>query len=303
VTGVQTCALPICEKAAPTPPPVTNPKPATQEGDLKKRLTDAYTSAGDWLASEQDKDGAWSAQPAPNMKAPSVAYTGLIVAAFADAPADIKAKYSGAIGKGCEYIVSKQGADGAFGEGPAGSYLKTYTTAVALMGLSLAAPDKYKDQIANARGYLKIHQLKEGKDRGGSGYGYEEPAGPGQTKKTIANLSTTGFTAEGLHRAGLPQDDEFWKLVVEFVKRCQNNSETNTDKEFVAALAAKNMKIGDDGGLFYAPVADPAIHKAGTRIIDGKEVINSYGSMTRSEERRVGKECRRLCRSRWSPYH
>ena len=24
---------------------------------------------------------------------------------------------------------------------------------------------------------------------------------------------------------------------------------------------------------------------------------------TRSEERRVGKECRRLCRSRWSPYH
>jgi cytochrome c553 len=27
------------------------------------------------------------------------------------------------------------------------------------------------------------------------------------------------------------------------------------------------------------------------------------GVLTRSEERRVGKECRRLCRSRWSPYH
>jgi hypothetical protein len=25
--------------------------------------------------------------------------------------------------------------------------------------------------------------------------------------------------------------------------------------------------------------------------------------LLRSEERRVGKECRRLCRSRWSPYH
>jgi hypothetical protein len=25
--------------------------------------------------------------------------------------------------------------------------------------------------------------------------------------------------------------------------------------------------------------------------------------LQRSEERRVGKECRRLCRSRWSPYH
>jgi serine/threonine protein kinase len=27
------------------------------------------------------------------------------------------------------------------------------------------------------------------------------------------------------------------------------------------------------------------------------------GVVERSEERRVGKECRRLCRSRWSPYH
>ena len=26
-------------------------------------------------------------------------------------------------------------------------------------------------------------------------------------------------------------------------------------------------------------------------------------SMTRSEERRVGKECTSVCRSRWSPYH
>ena len=25
--------------------------------------------------------------------------------------------------------------------------------------------------------------------------------------------------------------------------------------------------------------------------------------LDRSEERRVGKECERLCRSRWSPYH
>ena len=27
------------------------------------------------------------------------------------------------------------------------------------------------------------------------------------------------------------------------------------------------------------------------------------GKYARSEERRVGKECLRLCRSRWSPYH
>ena len=33
-------------------------------------------------------------------------------------------------------------------------------------------------------------------------------------------------------------------------------------------------------------------------------VANSYLASTyRSEERRVGKECNRSCRSRWSPYH
>jgi DNA mismatch repair protein MutL len=31
--------------------------------------------------------------------------------------------------------------------------------------------------------------------------------------------------------------------------------------------------------------------------------IAAVADLTRSEERRVGKECRRLCRSRWSPYH
>ena len=33
----------------------------------------------------------------------------------------------------------------------------------------------------------------------------------------------------------------------------------------------------------------------------GVELVNSIA--VRSEERRVGKECLRLCRSRWSPYH
>ena len=33
------------------------------------------------------------------------------------------------------------------------------------------------------------------------------------------------------------------------------------------------------------------------------QVIGLTMAIGRSEERRVGKECRRLCRSRWSPYH
>ena len=38
------------------------------------------------------------------------------------------------------------------------------------------------------------------------------------------------------------------------------------------------------------------------RILDGGETL-TLGSRSRSEERRVGKECSVTCRSRWSPYH
>ena len=38
-------------------------------------------------------------------------------------------------------------------------------------------------------------------------------------------------------------------------------------------------------------------------IVKAKGKLKVLKEMTRSEERRVGKECLRLCRSRWSPYH
>ena len=38
-------------------------------------------------------------------------------------------------------------------------------------------------------------------------------------------------------------------------------------------------------------------------LADKIEYYKETGEMLRSEERRVGKECLRLCRSRWSPYH
>ena len=37
--------------------------------------------------------------------------------------------------------------------------------------------------------------------------------------------------------------------------------------------------------------------------IDQHNATNMDFAKVRSEERRVGKECLRLCRSRWSPYH
>ena len=51
-----------------------------------------------------------------------------------------------------------------------------------------------------------------------------------------------------------------------------------------------------------------AAHNNNPPVVDEEEdaaaaSASSYHSSDRSEERRVGKECLRLCRSRWSPYH
>ena len=77
------------------------------------------------------------------------------------------------------------------------------------------------------------------------------------------------------------------------------------------AIAKKLLESRDVEQVFVAPGND------GMRL-DGLDLINIGISehsklidfakvndiaWTRSEERRVGKECLRLCRSRWSPYH
>ena len=60
--------------------------------------------------------------------------------------------------------------------------------------------------------------------------------------------------------------------------------------------AMRDALVGDD-----VIGDDPTVReleKLGAKIF-GKEACLFTGSLTRSEERRVGKECR----SRWSPYH
>ena len=41
----------------------------------------------------------------------------------------------------------------------------------------------------------------------------------------------------------------------------------------------------------------------GAYALKGMDLLQALASWLGSEERRVGKECRPLCRSRWSPYH
>ena len=47
----------------------------------------------------------------------------------------------------------------------------------------------------------------------------------------------------------------------------------------------------------------PRVEQALNGLQDLGSGANEALRATRSEERRVGKECRTVCRSRWSPYH
>ena len=61
--------------------------------------------------------------------------------------------------------------------------------------------------------------------------------------------------------------------------------------------------VVDQGKLAFVGSPDAKLSEA-TRYIKGPLVsVRILRQPARSEERRVGKECLRLCRSRWSPYH
>jgi squalene-hopene/tetraprenyl-beta-curcumene cyclase len=257
-----------------------------QQSDLPERLKTAYVEAADALVKLQMSSGAWPVIM-PEREVPSVAYTALTVRALTNAPPALRTKYQSAIDKGLAFILGKSNPDGSFGEGDSGTYMKTYATAVALSALSTQPrTEKVADAIRGAQAYLKRNQLREGPHKGGLGYGDEEPKRNPETgafevkRSTIANLSATAEAAEAMKNSGVSLSDDFWPLVTEFVRKCQNNSEVNKDPEFMAALKEKGMSVDDDGSLYYTPVADGKVQKAGTRKIADREFIVGYGSMT-----------------------
>ena len=77
----------------------------------------------------------------------------------------------------------------------------------------------------------------------------------------------------------------------------------------------QGLALGVSSSLIDAPGTNPeqfiafalsTCFNATIRIVQHREGTaedSKLRTRVRSEERRVGKECLRLCRSRWSPYH
>ena len=64
-------------------------------------------------------------------------------------------------------------------------------------------------------------------------------------------------------------------------------------------IKAYKEKYGE-ADIYECPIC---IVESEIHMVQALEDIKNAGCNARSEERRVGKECLRLCRSRWSPYH
>ena len=82
-------------------------------------------------------------------------------------------------------------------------------------------------------------------------------------------------------------------------------NETDNDRFLLCALASKRAHDINDmmrGQRDRAIQLQTAVEIA--RAADKKPLSLAFNEIARrSEERRVGKECRIGCRSRWSPYH
>ena len=70
----------------------------------------------------------------------------------------------------------------------------------------------------------------------------------------------------------------------------------------VKMIAYKTAQIAVTAATKAMTIAQKALNLAMSMNPIGL-VITILLTLARSEERRVGKECLRLCRSRWSPYH
>ena len=88
-----------------------------------------------------------------------------------------------------------------------------------------------------------------------------------------------------------------------------NRSTTEIPKDMFKSLKTISLSLAAlllGAGSACGQQSDSYAHKVNTLIGTRGVGLTSgylYPGATRSEERRVGKECLRLCRSRWSPYH
>ena len=214
-----------------------------------------------FLLGQQEDGGGW------RMKTPAgPAYTALILKALVRHP-DFDTD-SPEVKRGYDYLLGFRQKDGGIYD-PDNPGFANYTSSIALMSLVAAGDPRFNEAKRELIVYLKRRVIvpgskdpkgrivQEGEDIiGGTSYGeHGRPDG-----------SNTGMVIEGLHQAGVPEDDPAVQRMAGFFTRLQNRSESNTTRY---AMVGPN-----DGGFYYA------IGESMAGAGPGGKGLRSYGSMT-----------------------
>ncbi|WP_372368394.1 prenyltransferase/squalene oxidase repeat-containing protein [Candidatus Uabimicrobium sp. HlEnr_7] len=218
----------------------------------KSKVKSAIDRGVRFLRYSQNKEGHWGH--------PGI--TALILYSFFLSPRKYGPEDGPWVRKPIEYIINLQKENG----GIYTNQLANYTTSISLMALT-GNPDVAKQHekvIEKAQKFLVDLQCDEGegydptKDPlyGGIGYGGDERP----------DLSNTQYALEALHDSGLSKDHQVYKKALIFLQRCQNRTESNDQKGWVA----------NDGGFVYYPANSPA----GADATQTGKKYRSYGSMT-----------------------
>ena len=98
-------------------------------------------------------------------------------------------------------------------------------------------------------------------------------------------------------------EDYFILTLFSLALEAKERGITLSGKDIVLGVGLPPADFGQQAPVFKKYFMERSKHGISFRF-NGKPV-NCYlkDVLVRSEERRVGKECLRLCRSRWSPYH
>jgi len=231
------------------------PLPAEARAKAQKAL-----ARGAAFLADQSQDGRWGAPGTPD---PGI--TAMVACALVTAQQDGEVKQ--ATESALDWLVTLQREDGSIHDG---QYIN-YVTSAAVMALARAGREKDKPVIAKAREFLKGLQFDEpeGYEASSEHYG-----GIGYGSSQRPDLSNTQMAIDALVAAGVDADDPTLKKALEFLRRCQNRSESN---DVAIEVDGKIVKSGEDGGAGYAP----GVSKAGLiDLPDGTQVARSYGSMT-----------------------
>ncbi len=230
---------------------------------LKLESQEVIKKGNKFLLSQQHADGYWGDPKLPAFTA--YALRCLIV----DPSYDTKAPTPAPVQKGLDWLLSQQKSDGGiYGKGMA-----TYSTASSIMALWVADPQKYKEQLIKARGFL-INQQTDWGVKGENDTEFDGGIGYGGTY-AHSDLSNTHQALEALyHTRAIATDtgdkkvqELDWGAALEFVSRCQNLKATN-----------KIENSGDDGSFVYFPGNSKAGEAVDSKT--GRVALRGYGSMS-----------------------